>query len=61
MQSSSYFTAGLENYENYNIIGNVLVSKQSKLVSIFIMEHSNYIATLDSDYLMRIWSILNGK
>jgi WD40 repeat protein len=37
------------------------VTKSSKLVSVIILENKDQLVTLDSDYLMRIWSLSTGK
>jgi WD40 repeat protein len=47
--------------QNYTDTGNVLVTNTSKLVSIIILESKDQLVTLDSDYLMRIWSLSTGK
>jgi hypothetical protein len=59
--SQTYVTSGFENSESYSNTGNVLVTKQSKLVTVLIIESKDELVTLDSDYLMRIWSISTGK
>lgn len=46
---------------NYTETGNVLVTNSSRLVSVLILENKDQLVTLDSDYLMRIWSLSTGK
>eukprot|EP00347_Sterkiella_histriomuscorum_P020047 403339298 len=59
--SQTYITSGFDHLQNYTETGNVLVTGSSKLVSVIILESKDQLITLDSDYLMRIWSLQTGK
>ena len=41
--------------------GNVLVTKQSKLVATLIMEGKNQLISVDCDFLMRVWALETKK
>ena len=40
--------------------GSVLVTENSQLVSVFIVAERNLLYTLDSDYMLKSWSLSDG-
>lgn len=67
MASQTYITSSIGNVndmdadDSFAVKGNVLVTKQSKLVSILMVEGKNQMLSIDCDFLMRVWSLNNKK
>lgn len=65
--SQTYITSSIGNVndmdadDSFAVKGNVLVTKQSKLVSILMVEGKNQMLSIDCDFLMRVWSLTNKK
>lgn len=59
--NSKYLSAGFEAFSSFIAIGNVLVTKQSKLVSVILIEEKKQLISVDSDYMMRKWDLESGK
>jgi WD40 repeat protein len=63
--SQTYITSSIGNVhdmdadDSFAVNGNVLVTKQSKLVSILLVEAKNQLLSIDCDFLMRVWSLSN--
>ncbi len=53
--------SGFEDLESY--VGNscVLVTNSSRLVAIMYLEDKGHIATVDSDYMLRVFDLVSGK
>ena len=45
----------------YAHTSNVLVTKASKLIGVMVVESKDQLITIDSDYLMKVWSLETGK
>lgn len=41
--------------------GNVLVTENSQLVSLFVLSEKKELITVDSDYMVRTWNLLTGS
>lgn len=39
----------------------VLVSKTSKLITVILLEAKQWLFSIDSEYLVRVWNLKNGK
>lgn len=63
--SQTYITSSVGNVQemdaedSFAVNGNVLVTKQSKLVSVLLVEGKNQMLSIDCDFLMRVWSLAN--
>jgi len=53
--------SGFENLESYADTGNVLVTSQSKLISVLFLDSKSQLVTVDSDCMMRVWDLHTGK
>lgn len=66
--SQTYITSGfqvqvggMDEDDSFAKTGNVLVTKQSKLVATLIMEGKNQLISVDCDFLMRVWALETKK
>lgn len=51
----------MEEDESFLQTGNVLVTKQSKLVTTIIVEGKQQLISIDCDFLMRVWALDTKK
>jgi hypothetical protein len=68
LASQTYITSGfqvqvgdMDADDSFAKTGNVLVTKQSKLVATLLVEGKNQLISIDCDFLMRVWSLENKK
>lgn len=66
LASQTYITSGfgstqMDAEDSFATTGNVLVTKQSKLVATLMVEGKNQLISIDCDFLMRVWSLETKK